>query len=98
MSCSPLTKTKRRTQTQHCTTRRLKRRVMLTASPVSAKASLTRAGTVSATGHLLLGDGSTRLVLDLNHRNRLPAGAYTLTLTWHAGKTTHTSRQRITLA
>ncbi len=84
---------------RHCTTKLLKSPVKFTtaAKGKGAEISLVRGKTVYATGRLSLAHGSLRLVLDLNRYKALPAGAYTLTLSWRAGKTTHTSRQRITL-
>jgi hypothetical protein len=75
----------------------LKETVMIAKSVRSAKASLRRGGRLYATGRLTPSHGSLRLVLELHRHERLPAGTYTLTLSWKAGKTTHTSRQRITI-
>jgi hypothetical protein len=95
VSCTPIAKTRQGKHAQVCTSKRPTPRVRLKASPVSAKASLTRAGIHYATGRLLLGNSSPRLVLDLSGRRTLRAGTYTLTLSWRTGKTKHTSRQRI---
>ena len=96
LSCTSMAKTSRGKQTHHCTATLLRGWVTVKASPVSAKASLRRAGLDYATGHLLLGDSSPRLVLDLAGHRILQPGTYTLTLRWTTGKT-HTSRQRITM-
>ncbi len=82
---------------KHCATTLLKRTVAIKASPKSAKASLERTGEVYATGKLTRTQGSLRLVLNLRRRETLPSGSYTLALSWNAGKTTRTSRQRIRL-
>ena len=96
-SCSARTRKVKRRERKYCTTKRLKRAVSIKASAKSARSTLKRAGRVYVTGTLRRSRGSLRLVLDLNQRKTLPSGAYTLTLRWKAGKTRHTSRQRITL-
>jgi hypothetical protein len=82
---------------KHCTPKLLKSEVAIKASVKSASASLSRNGKLYAAGRLTGTHGSLRLVLDPQGRKTLPAGTYTLTLSWKTGKTTHTSRQRITL-
>ena len=78
---------------KHCTTKLLKHAVAINANGKRARASLKRAGKLYATGRLTRTHGSLRLVLDILERKPLPPGAYTLILTWKAGKATHTSQQ-----
>lgn len=96
MTCT--NKTLKGKKHKHCATTLLKHALTISASVKSAKATLRRAGKVYATGTLTRRHGPLRLALHLNHRKRLPSGAYTLTLRWKAGKSTHTSPRHITLA
>ncbi len=82
---------------RHCTTEVLSTPAMITANAKDVRASLVRGGKLRATGRLVRSHGLLRLVFDLRRGNRIPAGAYTLRLSWTAGKTTHASRRRITL-
>ena len=75
----------------------LQRALSITASAKSAKATLKRAGKIYAKGTLTRTKGHLRLALNVNRRKTLPTGPYNVSLSWKAGKTTHTSRQRIAL-